>query len=145
MSERSLFRLVHDVARKNAALACARAPQGWVVEIREPTRSDAQNALLHAALSDIAKQVEWHGKRFDVLTWKRLCTASWLREIGESPELIPALDGKGFDVIFERTSKMTVPQMTSLIEWCLAFGAENGVAFKDQPKADTEGEGIYAR
>lgn len=85
--------------------------------------------MLHSCLSDIAEQVEWHGKKLDLDVWKRLCTAAWLRELGESPELIPALDGKGFDVIFERTSKMTVKQMTSLIEWCLAFGAQNGVAF----------------
>ncbi len=128
------FRLVHLTARKMAADTLAKAPDGFVCVIRPPNRSLDQNALLHAALTDIAEQVEWHGKKFDVTTWKRLCTAAWLRELGESPEMIPALDGKGFDVIFERTSKMTVPQMTSLIEWCLAFGAQNGVTFKDDAR-----------
>ena len=130
MSNYGPFILVHDRARALAELAVRGAPEGFVVTIREPTRSLEQNALLHAALTDIAEQVEWHGKRLSVDVWKRLCTAAWLREIGESPEMIPALDGKGFDVIFERTSKMTVTQMTSLIEWCLAFGAQNAVQFK---------------
>ena len=130
MSDRAFYRLVHDIARKGACQAVLAAPQGYIVEIRPPTRSLDQNAALHACLSDIAAQVEWKGHRFDIDTWKRLCVAAWLREKGESPEMIPALDGRGFDVIFERTSKMTVKQLSELLEWTLAFGAENGVTFK---------------
>jgi Holliday junction resolvase len=100
------------------------------VTLDPPRRSSPQNAALHAALTDIAEQVEWKGLRFDVLTWKRLCTASWLREHGEQPELIPALDGKGFDIIYEPTSKMSKQQLSDLLEWVHKFGAENGVQFK---------------
>ena len=119
----------HPQARPNALRAVSEAPDGLVVVIREKTRSLEQNALLHAALSDIAEQHEYLGKHLSVDVWKRLCMAAWLREIGESPEMIPAIDGKGFDVIFERSSKLTVPQMTSLIEWVHAYGAQNGVKF----------------
>ncbi len=45
--------------------------------------------------------------------------------------MIPAIDEKGYDIIFERTSHMTVKQMTSLIEWVHAFGAQNGVVFRE--------------
>jgi len=31
----------------------------------------------------------------------------------------------------ERTSQMSVKQMSSLIEWVYAFGAQNGVTFRD--------------
>ncbi len=103
------------------------APEGQVVTFSEPTRNSEQNALLHACLTDIAKQVDWHGKRLSVDIWKRLCTAAWLREEGESPEMIPALDGKGFDVIFERTSTLSVKQCASLCTWVQAFGDEKGV------------------
>lgn len=126
------FILVHDRARELAAKACREAPEGYVCVIRERTRSLEQNALLHAALTDIAEQVEWKGMRFDVDTWKRLCTAACFREMGEQPEMIPALDGNGFDIVYARTSKMTVKQMTALIEWCHAFGAQNGVTFKEK-------------
>lgn len=122
-----MFRLVHDTARRLAKEAIDEAPDGYVVTIDEPTRTLEQNALLHALLAAIAKQVTWHGQRFSILTWKRLCTASWLREIGESPEMIPALDGKGFDVIFEKTSKLGVKKLSSLIEWTTAFAAQHGV------------------
>ena len=37
--------------------------------------------------------------------------------------LIPALDGNGMDVIYEKTSHMGVKQMTGLIEWNYAFGS----------------------
>ena len=33
-----------------------------------------------------------------------------LREAGDQPQLIPALDGHGFDVVYERTSKLSVKQ-----------------------------------
>lgn len=101
-----------------------------VVEIKPETRTLAQNAILHAALTDIANQVEWHGKKLDVGVWKRLCVASWLREKKQSPDLIPALDGNGFDVVYEKTSKLTVTQCSELVEWCFAFGAEHGVKFR---------------
>ena len=95
--------------------------------ITDEDRSDEQNKKLHAMLADIARQVEHAGKKWNVLIWKRLCTAAWLREIGENATMIPALDGNGFDVIYEKTSRLGVKKCASLIEWVSAFGAENQV------------------
>jgi len=95
--------------------------------ITEVDRSGEQNKALHAALADIAAQVEHAGKKWDVLIWKRLLTAAWLRESGDKPQMIPAVDGNGFDVIYERTSKLTVKQCAELIEWVHCFGAEHQV------------------
>lgn len=97
------------------------------VSITEQDRSIEQNARLHAMLSDIAHQVEWHGQKFNITVWKRLCTAAWLREEGEQPLLVPALDGQGFDLIFERTSKLSVKKCAALITWIEAFGTEHQV------------------
>ena len=97
------------------------------VTIKEKDRSGDQNRALHAMLSDISRQVEHYGKKFDVETWKRLCTAAWLREEGEQAQLIPALDGNGFDVVFVHTSKLTIKQCASLITWIEAYGAQSGV------------------
>jgi hypothetical protein len=127
---KQIFRLVHAEARRRAAEACMSAPDGFVVRISEPTRNLEQNALLHAVIADIANQVEWYGKKLSPDIWKRLCVAAWLREKNEQPELIPALDGKGFDVIFEKTSQLTLAQCSELIEWCFAFGASHEVEFK---------------
>lgn len=97
------------------------------VAISEEDRTAEQNAKLHAMLADIARQVEHAGQKWNVLIWKRLCTAAWLREEGENATMIPALDGNGFDVIYEKTSKLGVKKCASLIEWVQAFGAENQV------------------
>ncbi|MGC1329092.1 recombination protein NinB [Pseudomonas sp.] len=83
--------------------------------------------MLHARLTDIANQVEHAGKKWDVLIWKRLLTAAWLREAGERPQMIPALDGHGFDVVYERTSKLSVKQCAELLDWIEAFGGEHQV------------------
>ena len=110
-----------------AWLICGGGP--LMIELKTRTRSNLQNALLHAIFQDIAKSVTWHGKKLDADVWKRLCMAAWLRECGDAPMLIPAIDGNGFDVVFEKTSKLTRTQCSSLIEWCFAFGEQNGAVF----------------
>jgi hypothetical protein len=97
------------------------------IVIKDLDRSSDQNRALHAMLTDIANQVEHAGKKWDALIWKRLLTAAWLREVGEQPQMIPAVDGHGFDVIYERTSKLTVKQCASLLEWITAFAVEHQV------------------
>ncbi|QOI04587.1 recombination protein NinB [Pseudomonas savastanoi] len=97
------------------------------IVIKDHDRSGEQNKKLHASLTNISRQVEHAGRKWDVLIWKRLLTAAWLREAGDQPQLIPAVDGHGFDVVYERTSKLTVAQCASLLEWIAAFGAEHQV------------------
>ena len=97
------------------------------IEVKPATRSSEQNALLHAMLTDIAKTKEWAGKRRDVETWKRLCTAAWLRARGEQVEFLPALDGHGVDIVFRRTSELSVAECSELVDWIGAWCAENGI------------------
>ena len=99
------------------------------VVVRQATRNSSQNAKLHACLTDIARQVQWAGKVRDVDTWKRLLTAGWLRARGESVEILPAIDGHGVDVVFRRTSNLTIKECAELIEYVHAWGAEKGVRF----------------
>ena len=95
--------------------------------IKDLDRSGEQNKKLHASLTDIANQVEHAGRKWDALIWKRLLTAAWLREAGDQPQMIPAVDGHGFDVVYERTSKLSVKQCADLITWIECFGAEHQV------------------
>ena len=116
-----------------------------VVEVRPETRSDAQNKLLHAMLGDIARQVEWAGKKRDTDTWKRLLTAAWLRARGESVELLPAIDGHGVDVVFRRTSKLTRAECSELCEFVMAWCSEHDVTLRDarQWSVDLETGGVF--
>lgn len=123
MSERRIFVLAHPEARRRAMSAVADAPEGQVVEVREPTRNGAQNALLHARLTEISEQFEWAGKRWDLETWKRLLTASWCRATGQQVTLLPALDGAGVDIVFRRTSTLSKRECADLIEFVNAWAA----------------------
>ena len=99
------------------------APEGWIVEIHEPTRSLQQNAALWAALGDISRQVEWYGKKLTPHDWKHIFSSSLKQQ-----NVVPGLDG-GFVVLGISTSKMTIKEMSDLLELAHAFGAEHGVRF----------------
>jgi len=58
-----VFYLNHQIARDNAINAVRDAPLGYVVEVKQKTRSVPQNSRMWAILSDISKQVEWHGRK----------------------------------------------------------------------------------
>jgi hypothetical protein len=88
-------------------------------------RTNDQNKLLHATLSEIARKKEWGGKKHHPDTWKRLFTAAWMREQGINIEILPALDGHGVDLIPIRTSKLTKSQCSDMIEWINSWAAEN--------------------
>jgi len=98
-----------------------------VVELRQETRSLAENAMLHALLTQISQEVEWAGQKRDTETWKRLLVAAWCRANGEHIEMLPALDGHGVDIVFRRTSQLTRSECAELIEYVLAWAAEHGV------------------
>lgn len=121
-----------QVIDKYQHYAQAKTPLVVIIKPKKITRNQRQNALLHAVLADISKQVKWHGQMFDLVTWKRLCMASWLREKREQPRLIPALDGHGVDIIFERTSQLNVKDCAEFCTWCIAFGDEHNVKFKQR-------------
>lgn len=98
--------------------------QRITLSVEEERRNTAQNALLHATLQDIASRREWAGRKWDVLTWKRLCTAAWMRARGDQVLVVPALDGHGFDVVFERTSRLSKAEMADLIDFIQAWDAQ---------------------
>ena len=120
-----LFILAHDVARQRAIEAVRAAPAGFRVQIAEPKRSNDQNALMWALLTELSRQVDWHGQRLSKEEWKDVLTASLKRQ-----KVVPGIDG-GFVVLGSSTSRMTKAEMTELIELVMAFGAQHGVEFSE--------------
>ena len=102
-----------------------------VVELRAETRSLAENAMLHALLGQISREVEWAGKKRDIETWKRLLTAAWCRARNEHIEMLPAIDGHGSDIIYRHTSQLTVSECAELIEYVQAWAVDQGVKLKE--------------
>lgn len=117
-----MWRLVHQEARRRAVQAVLDAPEGHVVTIKPPTRSLASNCAMWAMLTDVSEQVVWHGKKLDTHSWKAMFTASLKKY-----EVAPNLDGTGFVVLGQSTSKMTSREMSDLLEIISAFGAEHNV------------------
>lgn len=97
------------------------------VEVRPVKRSLDQSAKLHAEIDEVAARIEWAGKKREPEVWKRLLTAAWLRARGESVEILPALDGHGVDVVFRRTSQLTKAECSELLEFVMAWKAEQGM------------------
>lgn len=100
-----------------------------VLTANKATRSEAANRLLHATIGEIAEQVEWVGKKREPDVWKRLLVAAWLRARGEQLEVLPAIDGHGVDIVFQRTSKLSRAECSELQEFVFAWGIEAGVRF----------------
>jgi NinB protein len=119
--------LAHAEARRRAVQGVQDAPDGYVIRIDEPTRSSAENRLLHSLVNTISNSVEWAGKKRSAEIWKRLLVAAWCRTIGEPVEILPAIDGHGVDIVPARTSKLTKKECADLIEFIYSWGAENAI------------------
>ena len=129
MAEKKTFVLAHDQARRGVGAFALSAPEGWHVTFRQPTRSLAQNDRMWAMLTEVAKQVEWYGRRLTPAAWKCVFSASLKKQ-----DVVPGLHGD-FVVIGQSTSAMTIGDMSNMIELIAAFGAERGVRFADEVPA----------
>ena len=123
---KKIYVLSHETARRNAVQAVIDAPEGFVVRVEPKTRSLEQNAFMWSVLTDISRQVEFivNGASVKVSPdeVKDILTAALRRDT----RMAMGIDG-GMVLLGQRTSKMTVRQMTELIELAHAFGAEKGV------------------
>lgn len=126
---KQFFIIAHDTARQRAASAVMSAPEGFIVEIKEPNRSLEQNSKLWALLHDLSRQVNWYGQKLTGDEWKDVLTAALKKQ-----KVVPGLDG-GFVVLGQRTSKMSKTDFSELIELLYAFGAERGVNWTNAREA----------
>jgi hypothetical protein len=100
--------------------------------ILNPKRNGEQNRLLHAMLGEIASKVEWAGQKWHPEDWKRLLTAAWVRTRGQAVAMVPAIDGHGFDVLYQRTSTLSKGEFAELVDFIYAWAAtEHGLAFQE--------------
>ena len=121
--------VLHDERDRQFALAAVyKAKIGQQVKISRPTRSKDDNASLHATLTAISEQLAWppdSGQLHDVTYWKRSLTLSWLRELGEMPEVIVDVQGETYGILVPHTSDLSSDQCKALTLYCTAFGASN--------------------
>ena len=123
---KKVWKLTGEVAKKAACREVLSAPEGHVVTLAEPTRSLEQNAKLWASLSDLAMQTDWHGIKLTQEEWKDLLSAGLVKA-----KVVPNMDGNGFVVLGQRTSRMSKQEFGDLLELISAFGTERGVRWSE--------------
>jgi hypothetical protein len=127
MSDKQLFIMAHDEARRRAMRAVADAPAGWRVGIEPPKRNGEQNAKFHAMCADLAKSdFKWAGRSRNAAEWKVLLVSGHSKATNEAFDIVPGLEGE-FVNLRESTALMSVKRSSSLIEYALAFLAMQGV------------------
>jgi hypothetical protein len=96
------------------------------VEVRPERRTTEQNARLWAMLTDVSRQVVWHGQNLSPDDWKHIFSASQKQQ-----RVAPGIDG-GFVVLGQSTSQMTKGELSELMELIAAFGAERDVIWSNE-------------
>lgn len=138
------FILAHPQARHRAVEAVRTAPEGYRVDVAEPTRNGEQNAKFHAMCSDIAKSgLEWAGKKRTADQWKVLLVSGHATATKEGAEMVPGLEGE-FVNVRESTALMSVRRSSSLIEYTVAFCAMNGVPLNEATPSPTRAAALSA-
>lgn len=123
------FILRDPMIRARCKTAIDKAPEGYVVTIREQTRTGEQNSKLWAMLTDVSR-AKPEGRCHTPEVWKCL----FMHALGHASRFEMGLNGEPFPVGF-RSSKLTKRQMIDLIEFIYAYGAQHGVRWSDEARA----------
>lgn len=119
--------LASRAIRERACRWIMSAPLNTRVEFKEARRSLPQNARMWAMLTDVARQVPWHGITLSPDDWKLIFLDALKREV----RMVPNLDGNGFVNLGRSSSDLSKAEMTDLIELIFAFGAQRGIEWSD--------------
>jgi hypothetical protein len=108
---------------------------GWTVTVSPPGRSLSQNDALHGLWDQLAKALpEYKGIPMDAEAWKALTIVSHAiatrhDDSGNAVRLVPDLEGEGMVQLRESSARMSKARASSLYDYVLKVGAENGVRF----------------
>lgn len=119
----STYRLVNPKVRANAIEAVRTAPDGYRVSVVEPKRSDAQSDLMWELLGQLAKKTTYHGLKLDKDDWKLVMMSGLRRQV----RLVQNYDDDGLVALGQASSKLTVSEMTMMIDLIEAWAGTNGV------------------
>lgn len=116
--------LVGRSQREFAKSLIDKAPNNAVVSVKEATRTNDQNAKMHAMLSDVSR-AKPEGRRWTPDTWK----AAFMHSAGHQVQFCEGLDGSGPFPLGFRSSRLTVKRMSDLIETIYEYGSRHGVSW----------------
>jgi hypothetical protein len=124
---RALVTIKGKTDRERVAQWADKAEYGTRVEFKAAKRSVDQNSRLWAMLTDVATQKEHAGRRYTTDQWKIL----FMHACGREVQFIPSLDNSTFIPWGQSSSDLSKQEMSDLLEFIAAWGAEHGVKFND--------------
>jgi hypothetical protein len=128
---RAVVVITSRAMRERIAAWAEKAPAGTRVEFKAPRRTLDQNSRMWAMLTDIAKQVKWHGLNLTPDDWKLIFLDALKREV----RMVPNLDGNGFVSLGRSSSDLSKSEMGDLMELIEMFGAKHDVRFGGKEEA----------
>ena len=111
---------------------------GWNVDITEPKKKREQEEKYHAMISDIAKQVEHIGRKWDPDDMKRLLVDEFADEmrlagmpLHHDGRVAPSFDGRRIVQLGMQTRDFYVKEASQFIEFLYAFGEQRDVKWSE--------------
>lgn len=135
MTDKRVYYLVHETARRLAAAQCMTAQEGYVCRIEPASRTLDQNAYQWPYLEGFAQQLQWpvNGEMvwLSKEEWKDILTCAFEEEV--KPRLAIGFEGAGMVMLGRRTSQYGKRKFALWMEWMMAAAALKGVTpiFKD--------------
>lgn len=125
MTDKRVFKLAHDEARRRAIEAVRCANEGDMVVVSGPLRNLEQNAKFHAICGDLAESgFRFRGKPRTAAEWKVILVSGHAVATGhygaDGFEVIEGIEGETIN-LRESTAAMEKPRASSLIEYAVAF------------------------
>lgn len=127
---RALLILDSPAARMKAAAWAHSAASGTRVEFKQSKRTLPQSDKMWAMLTDVARQLPWHGVVLRPDDWKLIFLDGLKREV----RAVRNLDGTGFVNIGRSSSDLSKSEMADLITLIEEFGTRHGVQFHDSER-----------
>lgn len=128
---RAVIVLHSQIEKARARAWIDQAAWGTRVTFAGPKRTLPQNERMWAMLTDVARQVKWHGQKLSPDDWKVVFLSALKAEL----RLVPNLDGNGFVQLGRSSSALSVDEMSDLMTLIEAFGAREGVVFGGEEAA----------
>jgi hypothetical protein len=128
---RAVIVLHSQIEKARARAWIDQAAWGTRVTFAGPKRTLPQNERMWALLTDVARQVKWHGQKLSPDDWKVVFLSALKAEL----RMVPNLDGNGFVQLGRSSSALSVDEMSDLMALIEAFGAREGVVFGGEEAA----------
>lgn len=122
---KKIYRLF-DNNRADILDAVRATPDGWIVEVRSPDRTSAQNRFYWATLKQISAWVKPERKEYDPNVWH-----SYMKELFLRNEWIELPNGELLEAE-KTTTKLTKTEFSDYVTSVLAWANENGVRWSDE-------------